>query len=139
MRDQKAINERIRQAHLKRVADGIAKIPPGFQKGYDPRRHINTSGPFWHGGMPERYADEEVFVEGSTYCRGKLKARILKKKLLSYVCEECGMGPEWNGKVLVLHLDHKNGINNDNRLKNLRFLCPNCHTQTETYSRTTRL
>ncbi len=40
---------------------------------------------------------------------------------------------DWRGKRLVLHVDHVNGINNDNRLPNLRFLCPNCHSQTPTF------
>lgn len=44
------------------------------------------------------------------------------------------MGPSWNGQPLVLQLEHKNGINNDNRLENLAFICPNCHSQTPTYA-----
>ena len=50
------------------------------------------------------------------------------------VCVECGIGPEWNGKKLTLQLEHINGIYNDNRLENLIILCPNCHSQTETYA-----
>lgn len=50
-----------------------------------------------------------------------------------YACEWCGLD-EWRGLRLVLHVDHAHGINNDNRLPNLRFLCPNCHSQTPTYS-----
>lgn len=46
------------------------------------------------------------------------------------MCENIGV---WNGKKLSLQLDHINGDHSDNRLENLRFLCPNCHTQTETY------
>jgi len=50
-----------------------------------------------------------------------------------YRCEGCGLGPEWNAKPLVLHNDHVNGLHHDYSAGNLRFLCPNCHAQTETF------
>lgn len=50
-----------------------------------------------------------------------------------YYCAECGLKPEWNGKVLSLQLDHIDGNSDNNFPENLRFLCPNCHTQTPTY------
>jgi hypothetical protein len=43
------------------------------------------------------------------------------------------IGPNWNNKGLVLQLDHINGVHNDNRVENLRILCPNCHSQTDTF------
>ena len=49
-----------------------------------------------------------------------------------YHCAECGIN-EWRGRPLRLHLDHINGISNDNRFENLRLVCPNCHSQTDTY------
>ena len=61
-----------------------------------------------------------------------MRRTIIKENLLPYKCAICG-NTEWNGKTLSLELDHINGINNDNRLENLRFLCPNCHSQTTTY------
>jgi 5-methylcytosine-specific restriction endonuclease McrA len=74
-----------------------------------------------------------LFVENSTASREYIKGLIIKHNLIEYRCFECGLKNEWNGKVLSLQLDHINGIRNDNRISNLRFLCPNCHTQTETY------
>lgn len=50
-----------------------------------------------------------------------------------YKCESCGVGNTYNNKPLTLQLDHKNGNSDDNSLTNLQILCPNCHTQTDTY------
>ena len=65
--------------------------------------------------------------------RASIRKVIIKENLIEYKCSECNI-QTWNNKSLSLHLDHINGINNDNRLENLRFLCPNCHSQTETYT-----
>ena len=83
-----------------------------------------------YGGRKEDY---EVFVENSTYARHNLKRRIIEQSLLKQKCSICGMPPEWNGKPMSLVLDHINGINNDNRLENLRFVCHNCDSQLPTY------
>jgi hypothetical protein len=65
---------------------------------------------------------------------GTLKRRLLEESLIEYKCALCAQLPIHNKKELVLQLDHINGINTDNRIENLRFLCPNCHTQTTTYT-----
>ena len=75
---------------------------------------------------------EELLVENSNYQSFKLKNRLLKDKIKKHQCECCGI-TEWLEKPTPLELDHINGINTDNRLKNLRLLCPNCHAQTSTY------
>lgn len=75
--------------------------------------------------------NEELFTRNA-HNRKLVRTRIIRDKLLEYKCACCGIS-EWNGKKLSLELDHINGVNNDNRLENLRFLCPNCHSQTSTY------
>jgi 5-methylcytosine-specific restriction endonuclease McrA len=76
----------------------------------------------------------EILVKDSNYARHNLKRRILEEGLIQYKCLSCGLGNEWNDKPIVLQLDHINGVNNDHRLENLRFLCPNCHSQQDTYA-----
>lgn len=84
--------------------------------------------------MSRRFALCEILVENSSYNSiACLKKRLIHSGLLEYKCSLCGNTGEWNNQRLVLELDHKNGINNDHRLSNLRFLCPNCHSQTSTY------
>jgi Zn finger protein HypA/HybF involved in hydrogenase expression len=82
----------------------------------------------------QKYTNEQVFSENSLYPRNKLKARIINQKLIEYKCTECDNIGIHNGKLLSLQLDHINGKSEDNRLENLRFLCPNCHSQTDTYA-----
>ena len=65
--------------------------------------------------------------------RTHFKLRLITAGLLRPECAECGL-TEWRGKPLSLELDHINGDKHDNRFENLRLLCPNCHSQTETYS-----
>lgn len=79
-----------------------------------------------------KYSDDEVFVKNKYHNVSNLKKRLIKFGV-EYKCTECGIGNVYNNKTLSLHLDHINGINDDNRKENLRFLCPNCHSQTETF------
>jgi 5-methylcytosine-specific restriction endonuclease McrA len=77
----------------------------------------------------------DILVENSTYTNiSRLKIRLVKELNFPYVCTKCGNTGEWLNKKLVLQLDHINGVHDDHRIQNLRFLCPNCHSQTETFS-----
>lgn len=77
---------------------------------------------------------ENILVENSTYVNtNTLRKRLIKNGVLLNKCYVCGIN-SWNGKKLSLQLDHINGKRSDNRIENLRILCPNCHSQTTTYA-----
>ncbi len=77
---------------------------------------------------------ENVLVENSNYtCTSSLKRKLKKFNLIEDKCSICSIN-SWQGKEISLQLDHINGINNDNRLENIRLLCPNCHSQTTTFA-----
>ena len=83
---------------------------------------------------------EEVLVENSTYDRGKLKRRLYTEGLKPRICELCGQNEQWRGHAMSLILDHINGVPADNRLQNLRIVCPNCAATLETHcGRKTRI
>ena len=76
---------------------------------------------------------EDVLKENSTYDRSALRRLVIKHKLIPYTCKVCGNEGWWQNKPLTLILDHINGVNNDHRLENLRFLCGSCNSQTPTF------
>ncbi|SEE94683.1 HNH endonuclease [Streptomyces sp. 2112.3] len=71
---------------------------------------------------------------GSRRERTTFLRRALDEKNVPRQCTECGLGDTWQGRRLVLEIDHINGDRLDNRLENLRYLCPSCHSQTRSFS-----
>ena len=77
--------------------------------------------------------NEMVFVKNGHTSTTNLKKKIIREGLKEYKCEKCGI-TEWQGEPISLQIHHINGDHHDNRLENLQFLCPNCHSQTDTYA-----
>ena len=77
----------------------------------------------------------EILVQNSQYQNiGRLKIRLINENKMCYICVKCENNGDWMGSPITLQLDHINGVRDDHRIENLRFLCPNCHSQTETYT-----
>ena len=81
------------------------------------------------------WTQETLLTTNSSPYRTVVKDFLKRNGLIKDVCEECGQQPVWNNKPLKMEMDHVNGDSTDNRLENLKFLCPNCHSQTITYKR----
>ena len=103
--------------------------------------NIDTShfkGQGWSKGKTLDYSSRriplsEILVENSNYANSNLlKKRLFKEGIKKYQCEKC-FNVEWNGQPIPLELEHCNGDNVDNRIENLKTLCPNCHAQTDHY------
>lgn len=120
-RNRKEINRKV-SASLKHFFAESGQLPAtAFKKGHVP----------WHKGMTFRLPIEE-FRDYDDVPPKRRREFIIWQQ--AGKCSECKCEQVWNDKPLAFHLDHVNGCKTDNRRENLRALCPNCHSQTPTYS-----
>jgi len=89
------------------------------------RNHLNIKN--------KKIPIKDYLVVGSKIGSNSLKYKLYDQNLKSRICEMCSQDENWNGEKISLILDHINGISNDNRLENLRILCPNCNATLETH------
>lgn len=94
---------------------------------------VNT-GPGRQGKF-KRSTPAEIFTEDSKAGRNVLLKHMLNTFNIEYKCVKCENNGYWLGEEITLEIDHVNGNHRDNRIENLRLLCPNCHSQTETFNR----
>jgi 5-methylcytosine-specific restriction endonuclease McrA len=103
-------------------------------------RHFGVCSAAWQKAVrrgeikprPSARPLEEILANGNS--RTNIKQRLVRAGLLENRCGECGL-VEWLGEHLTIQIDRINGTRNDHRLENLRMLCPNCHSQTDTYGK----
>lgn len=142
-------DEQFRQAvaeslSVRQVLERIGLVPAGgnYQTVHARIRELaidtgHFTGSAWNQGARYRAISKpkplvELLVEGVSTQTFKLKKRLIKAGLLQAECASCGLS-EWLGQPIPLELDHINGVRTDNRIENLRLLCPNCHALTDTY------
>lgn len=109
---------------LRKYVDEIWKIPTD---------HFDSSGAAIRNLHKTAKPLSEILVRGSTYSRGKLKQRLFEEGLKERRCEMCGQDESWQGRWMSLILDHINGVPDDNRIENLRVVCPNCAATLDTH------
>ena len=81
----------------------------------------------------EKYSLSEIFVQNSKFDRKVAREYLKRRNIIPYICAFCGNDGHWLNTEISLELDHINGVSNDHRVSNLRWLCPNCHATTDTY------
>lgn len=136
VKENKSVAECLRQLKL-RPAGGNYK----WFKFYVKKHNIDIShftGKGWSFGKKIGISNrgiplELILVENSTYTSSNhLRQRLIREGFKKHQCEKC-LNTIWNNEPIPLELEHCNGDNTDNRLENLKTLCPNCHAQTPNY------
>ena len=135
VRQSRSIRQVLHKIGLREAGGNYAQI-----KKYLHLYNINIShfkGRGWNKGMKMPFHPKiplkKILVRNSNYQSYKLKARLFRKKIKKEQCELCGWAKKSLDGRIPLELDHINGNSKDNRLENLRILCPNCHSLQPTH------
>ena len=130
----KSIASVLRQLGLRPVGGNYKTIHHLIEKYELDTSHFTGQG--WNVGLKFKpkagLKDSDIFKKDSDYrCSWRLRERYKKITGIQY-CENCNLS-DWQGQSIPLEIHHLNGNNTDNRLENLKLLCPNCHALTDNY------
>ncbi|SFY50325.1 HNH endonuclease signature motif containing protein [Streptomyces sp. F-1] len=112
---------------LEEAADGARTLSEALE-----RLGVTQRGKTWRARTPERLLVAQPAGQARRIPSDRLKWAMTSLGVPEH-CARCGTEPVWRGRPLPLEVDHINGDWRDNRIENLRFLCPNCHSVTDNY------
>lgn len=133
IKDSRSLSEALRRLGLRPVGGNYRTLRRLIAHYGVPTDHLD---PNWTNRVPRPATSvplSDVLVAGSTYSRRRVKERLYESGLKGRQCELCGQGELWRGRPMALILDHINGVGDDNRLENLRIVCPNCAATLDTH------
>ncbi|MFH0852279.1 MAG: HNH endonuclease signature motif containing protein [bacterium] len=130
-----SIRQILNKLKLREAGGNYFQIKKYIEEGKLNISHLKGRG--WNRGLKgfgtPHIPLEKILIKNSNFQRYKLKKRLFSAGLKNPKCEECGWAEKSPDGRVPLELDHINGISNDNRLENLRILCPNCHSLKSTH------
>jgi hypothetical protein len=130
-----SVAEVLRKLGLKQCGGNHTHISSQIKKYEIDTSHFPKFSPYFIGGN-NKLLNTEVLINDRLQGRRDSSKRLRRALLeagVEYKCLVCGLPPLWNGKFLQLQIDHINGIGTDNNIENLRFICGNCHIQTDNF------
>lgn len=135
MKNSKSIRQVLKCLKLRMAGGNYAQINKYIAEYEISTKHFSGQG--WSKGMTGigkiRIELKDILKKNSYFQSYKLKKRLFADGIKKQACEECGWNKKSNDGRLPLELDHINGDHKDNRIENLRVLCPNCHSLKETH------